>query len=222
MRKAIVVGLGLVGALWLATGLLGPRITAATPVVVVAADDVILLLPVSPPADRIVADLEDALLELAAASTDSRVADSLGRIAADAELLGKVATAPVEMFDTGQAAATATPVFDVSLAADQVTVVVTTVELIPAYGATAISRDHEDGHALINRVLTQRCADDALAASLRDGRTGGEALIEGIIDFVTAAAHTAHERYHEYATGAGLGQHTAHAWRALAATDLCR
>jgi len=222
MRRVIVIGLGFVGALWLATGLLGPQVTADTPVVVVAADDVILLLPVAPPVDRIVADLGNAFRELAAASTDSRVADSFGRIAADTELLEQVATAPVEMFDTGQAAATATPVFDVDLAADQVTVVMTTVELIPAYGATAISRDHEDGHALINRILTQRCADDALAASLRTGRNSGEELIGGIIDFITSVAHTAHDRYHEYVTGVGLGQHTAQAWRALAETDLCR
>ena len=221
MRRAIVVGLSLAGGLWLLVGLLGPQVTADTPTVVVPADDVILLLPVAPPVDRIVADLSTEFLWLAATSTDSRIAESFGRFAEDHDLLRQVATTPVEMFDSGQVAATATPVFDVNLRSGQVTVVVTTVELIPGYGPTAISRDHEDGHALINRVMTQRCADDALAASLRAGRNG-EAIIDGMVAFITSGADSAHELYHGYAAGGNLGEHTAHAWRALTETEQCR
>lgn len=213
MRRTALLVLGLTLCLVLVS-VNARRITLDTPITVVAAGDPVLLLPVSPDVDRIVGDLRNELNRLAGTANDPRVADALRQIAADDELLRSIANAPVEMFDSGRAAATATPVYDITLQPDGVTVVVATVELIPGYGATAISRDHEDGHALINRRVAARCAKTALADAVQAGRQG-EALINGIIARLSTASENVHRRYHQYVANAGLGTHLREAERAL-------
>lgn len=213
MRRIALLMLGLALALLLVS-LSGGRITADTPIAVVAAGDPILLLPVSPDVDRIVMDLRNELNRLAEAAGDPRVADALTQIASDDALLRDVATSPVEMFDSGRAAATATPLYDITLEPDGVTVVVATVELIPGYGATAISLDHEDGHALINRRVAARCAEEALVDAVQAGRQG-EALIDGMIARLSSASESVHDRYHQYVANAVLGTHLREAERAL-------
>ena len=219
MRRIAFLIVGLVLGFWL-TVVSGGRVTIDTPVTVVAAGDPVLLLPISPGVDRIVGDLRVELERLAGAANDPRIADALTQIAADDALLRDIATSPVEMFDSGTAAATATPVYDITLEPDGVTVVVATVELIPGYGATAISRDHEDGHALINRRVAARCAREAMVDAVAAGRQG-EALINGIIARLSTASETVHHRYHQYAANAGLGAHVREAERALADVPGC-
>jgi hypothetical protein len=219
MRRIAILTMGLVLGFWL-IAVSGGRITAATPVAVVAAGDPVLLLPVSPGVDRIVDDLKVELGRLASSASDPRIADALTQIAANDELLQDIAASPVEMFDSGRAAATATPVYDVTLEPDEVTVVVATVELIPGYGATAISRDHEDGHALINRRVAARCAKEAMVGALAEGRQG-EDLIDGIIARLSGASDAVHHRYHQYTADAGLGTHLREAERALADVPGC-
>ncbi len=219
MRRIVLLVVGLALAL-LVISVNAKRITADTPITVIAAGDPVLLLPVSPDIDRIVGDLRIEVERLAATATDPRVAAAFYALAADEALLRSVASAPVEMFDSGRAAATATPVYDVTLDPDGVTVVVTTVELIPGYGATAISRDHEDGHALINRRVAARCAEDALVAAVEGGRQG-EALIDAIIEGLSSASQSVHHRYHQYVTNTGPGMHLREAERALADVPGC-
>ncbi|MDJ0497209.1 MAG: hypothetical protein QNJ89_05215 [Acidimicrobiia bacterium] len=219
MRRIALLVVGLALAL-LMVSVNAKRITADTPITVIAAGDPVLLLPVSPDIDRIVGDLRIEVEQLAATAADPRVAAAFHALAADEALLRSVASAPVEMFDSGRAAATATPVYDVTLDPDGVIVVVTTVELIPGYGATAISRDHEDGHALINRRVAARCAEDALAAAVEGGRQG-EALIDAIIEGLSSASQGVHDRYHQYVTNTGPGLHLRQAERALADVPGC-
>lgn len=219
MRRVAFLAIGLLLGVWLiAMG--GDRITVDTPVTVVAAGDPVLLLPISPGVDRVMADLRVELNRLAAETTDPRIADAFTQIAADDELLRQIANAPVEMFDSGRAAATATPVYDVTLEPEGVTVVVATVELVPGYGATAISRDHEDGHALINRRVAARCAREAMVAAVGEGRQDG-ALVNEIIDRLSAASEPVHQLYHQYVENAGLGTHLRQAERALVDAPGC-
>jgi hypothetical protein len=124
------------------------------------------------------------------------------------------------MFDSGRAAATATPVYDVTLEPEGVTVVVATVELVPGFGATAISRDHEDGHALINRRVAARCAKEAMVAAVGEGRQG-EALVNEIVARLSASSDTVHHLYHQYVEYAVLGAHLQQAERALADAPGC-
>lgn len=206
-------------ALWLATAL-GGGVTAETPVVVLAADDAVLRLPVSPNVDRIVADLRAEFERLAVLERDPRIAAGLRAFSSDAALLHDVATAPVEMFDNREAAATATAVYDIELDPELVTVVVTTVELVPGYGATAVTREHEDGHALINRKVAQRCAADALAAGVGAGRRGN-LLITAMMAYLSDAGDSVHAVYHDYVSGASFGRHLGYAEQALDDTRPC-
>jgi hypothetical protein len=199
---------------------LGPTVGADTRVEVLAAEDPVLNLPISPNIDRVVADLEVELQRLAAAEPDPRIAEALLRISDNDSTLRGVATTPVDMFDSGRAAATATPVYDIEIKPDLVTVVVTTVELVPAYGATAVSRDHEDGHALINRSVARRCADDALADGVHSGLRGNS-LIRHMMAFISREADAVHSEYHNSLSGASYGTHQRIAERALAEVSPC-
>ena len=210
----------LIVVVWL-VGALGSGVAADTPVVVLAAEDPVLRLPVSPDVDRIVSDLQIEFERLAAVESDSRIASALLEISGDPDLLQSVATAPVEMFDNGRAAATATPVFSITLEPAVVTVVVTTVELVPAYGATAISREHEDGHALINRSVARRCAADALAAGVAAGYRGNS-LINSMMAFMADSADPVHSLYHSAISSASYGRHLRLAEQAVAEIDPCR
>ena len=220
MRRTALLVVGFALVLLLVASINAKRITADTQITVIAAGDPVLLLPVSPDIDRIVGDLRTEIERLAATASDPRIAAAFSALAADDELLRNVASAPAEMFDSGRAAATATPVYDITLEPNEVTVVVTTVELIPGYGATAISRDHEDGHALINRRVAARCAKEALADAVAVGRQG-EALIDHIIARLSSAGQIVHHRYHQYVANAGLGMHLREAERALADVPGC-
>ena len=124
------------------------------------------------------------------------------------------------MFDSGRAAATATAIYDVQLDPEIVTIVIATVELVPGYGSTASSREHEDGHALINRRVAQRCAAEALSESVRAGYRG-TGLIGSIITQLSAAGDPVHARYHEYVDRAQYGQHIRAAERALTEITGC-
>jgi hypothetical protein len=214
MAKPIAALIVAIAAAVFSFAKLDATIAADTPVSVLSASDVVLTLPVSPSVDRITSGLQQELERLAAGATDTRLRVSLERMAADPELLVAVATAPVEMFDSGEAAATATAVYDVQLDPDLVTVVVATVELVPAYGATAVSRDHEDGHALINRAVAIRCAKSALATSVNSGHQGN-ALIANIIWSLSSASDPIHDRYHKLSARAALGNHRLYAQQAL-------
>ncbi len=219
MRRILPIVILMMLALWLVSAL-GGGPNADTPVLVLAADDPILRLPVSPGVDRIVSDLRIELQRLAAVETDARIAEALLGLSDDDDLLRSIATAPVDMFASGDAAATATAVYDITLGPDLVTVIVTTVELVPGYGATAVSREHEDGHALINRSVAQRCAAEALAAGVNSGRRGAS-LIDGMMAYMTDAADSVHTVYHRYVTGAPFGRHIRLAEQALAEVLPC-
>lgn len=220
MRQLLATAIGLVAGFWLLSGWIGAGVSAGTPVVVLAADEVILLLPRSPSVDRIVSDLHMELRRVAAATNDPRIADALERIESDHGLLGQVALAPVEMFDNGAAAATATAVYDIQLESERVTVVVVTVELVPAYGNTASTREHEDGHALINRTLARRCAADALQVSVEAGYRG-ESLISGMVAYLVGSSSPVHTAYHEYVSSARYGEHIRYARQAAADVTGC-
>ncbi|MCP4305285.1 MAG: hypothetical protein GY788_10500 [bacterium] len=220
MRRLLMITFGLVGGLLLATLLLGPEVAADTPVAVVAADDIVLHLPVSPSVDRIVSDLSTELRSQAATTNDPRIARGLQRLVGDRELLAQVATSPVDKFDTGEAAATATAMYDIELDKDTVTVIVLTVELVPGFGSTAGSREHEDGHALINLSMARRCAADALRVSVEAGFRG-QSLINSMWNQLNAASDPVHTRFHEYVKNARYGQHLRHAKQAVADVDGC-
>ncbi len=220
MRQLFVGVLGLIAA-FLVVSLLGAgRISADTPVSVLAADEVVLHLPVSPSVERIVADLHLELRDAASAERDSRISAALDRLNEDEELLHQVAVTPVEMFDSGEAAATATAVYDIQLDRERVTVTVITIELVPAYGSTARSREHEDGHALINEKIAKRCAGESLQAGVAAGLQGA-ALIDRMVADISASGDPVHAAYHSYVGNARYGQHLRFAEQALADVPGC-
>lgn len=198
----------------------GARVAADTPVTVLDADEVILHLPVSPSVGRIVSDLHRELREVTATTRDTRIVAALERLEADNELLGEVAVTPVEMFDSGEAAATATAIYDIQLDPERVVVTVITIELVPAYRSTAASRDHEDGHALINDEVARRCAPAALRSGVESGLQG-QRLIDAIVVHISAAGDPVHDAYHRYARSAGYGEHLRFAEQALADVPGC-
>lgn len=190
------------------------HVSVDTPVSVLVADSIILRLPVSPDVSRVANDLAAALQDAADRAGDERLELSLDAWANDDRLHSSIAAHPVEMFDNGTAAATATPMYDVQLDADEVTIVVTTVELIPGYGSTASSREHEDGHALINKTMTLRCAKEIVAASIEAGNQGN-ALIADVLRDLDEVNDPVHNLYHKYVDRASYGQHMKQAERAL-------
>lgn len=214
MRRFLLWVMGLTVGFWFLSGWSGAGVDADTPVVVLSASEVILHLPRSPSVDRIVSDLHLELSAVAGRATDPRIADAINRIETDDTLLEQVATSPVEMFDNGEAAATATAVYDIQVNEDNVTVVVLTVELVPGFGSTAGSREHEDGHALINESMARRCAAAALGVAVESGY-GGESLINSMVNSLVAASSPVHETYHQYVRNARYGQHLRYAEQAL-------
>jgi hypothetical protein len=216
----------MVGAIALAVGFLvltlirATEVSADTPVAVLAAGDIVLHLPVSPSVERIVADLHTELRDVSGASRDSRIAAALDRVEADEDLLRQVATTPVHMFDSGEAAATATAIYDIQLDAEKVVVTVITIELVPAYGSTAASREHENGHALINKKVARRCATEALRTGVGLGLQG-QPLINSMVASISQAGSPVHEAYHRYVQNAGYGQHIRQAERALVDVPGC-
>jgi len=214
MRRIVAATIVLMAVLGLILVWNATVIAADTPVVVLGTDPIILPLPQSPSVERVTSDLIGELDALAAGDPDIRVGDALRRVAADLELLRAVATAPVDMFDSREAAATATPVYDITLDPERVVITVMTIELVPGFGSTAASREHEDGHVLINLNIARRCAADALATSVNDGRQGN-ALIDGIINHLVDSSAPVHALYHEYADHAQYGQHVRFARQAL-------
>ena len=108
MRTLVFAIVGLAAALLTVSSLGAAGVQADTPVTVLGTDDVVLHLPVSPSVDRIVADLHTELRATARSAADTRVADALLRVDPDDDLLHQVAASPAEMFDNGEAAATAT------------------------------------------------------------------------------------------------------------------
>ena len=220
MRRLVFLMPGFVLALWLTTSWSNNILSPDTPVRVLAADDVVLHLPVSPNVGRITTDLSVEFNTAAATATDPRIADAFHMWSQDGALLQQVATTPVEMFDSGEAAATATAVYDILLEPDVVTVIVSTVELVPGYGSTAVSRDHEDGHALINRTIAKRCAAGAFRDSVDSGYQG-EALINSILARLNESNGPVHATYHSYVSQAGFGQHIRQAERALTDVPGC-
>lgn len=214
MRSLIIGAIGLAAAFVVLLALSSGRVHSDTPVSVLAADDIILHLPVSPSIERIVADLHLELQAAATASSDERIEAALRRIDGDDELLHAIATSPVDMFDSGEAAATATAVYDIQLEPERVTVTVATVELVPAYGSTARSREHEDGHALINKRVTQRCAAEALRSGVESGLQGSP-LVNRMVSELSASGDPVHGAYHRYVRNARYGQHIRLAEQAL-------
>lgn len=221
MRRAIVPLAGIALGL-LAFGMVNAaRVSADTPVTVLAGDRVVLLLPVSPSVERIVGDLRLELQSISEQESDPRITRALDRVAGDDDLLHQVATTPADMFFSGTAVATATPVFDVDLGKDRVIVTTITVELVPAYGSTAGSREHEDGHALINEKIATRCARDALLYGLERGYQG-QGLINTMVSLINLAADPVHARYHSYVGNASYGQHIPLAEESLGDVEGCQ
>lgn len=214
MTRLLVGIVGLAAAIFTISVLGASRVTADTPVTVLAADEVILRLPVNPSTERIVASIHDELAAAAATSRDPRIARALERLNADKDLVRHVAATPSEMFSSGQAAATATAIYDIELGSDEVIVTVATVELVPGYGSTAGSREHEDGHALINEKIAKRCAAESLRAGVAAGLQG-QALINRMITEISASSDPVHGKYHSYVGSARYGQHLRYAEQAL-------
>jgi len=205
---------GLTVGFWLSATWASGAVSADTPVLVLAADNVILRLPVSPDVRRITSDLATELNAAASRATDDRIAGAFRAWSQDDGLLQRVASTPAEMFDIGEAVATATAIYDIHVSDDIVVVIVSTVELVPGYGSTAISRDHEDGHALINRAIARRCASEVFQSSVNKGHRGGS-LVNEMILLLTQANRPVHTSYHTYVSRAGYGQHIRYAERAL-------
>ncbi len=220
MRRLLITALALTTTMWVAGAWFGSDVNADTPVVVLAADDVILHLPRSPSVDRIVSDLHAELRATAAIVRDNRIASALERMDQHDDMLRQVASAPVDMFDNGEAAATATAVYDIQLDSDAVTIVLVTVELVPGFGSTAGSREHEDGHALINHSVARRCATDALRFSVESGYRG-DSLVNSMINYLSASGDPVHARYHELVEHARYGQHIRLARQAVTDTPGC-
>jgi hypothetical protein len=205
---------GFAAALFTVTVMSASNVNADTPVTVLSADEVILHLPVNPSTDLIVAELHDELGTVAATSSDPRIAAALERVDSDDGLVRQVATTPSEMFGSGEAAATATALYDIQLGSGEVIVTVITVELVPGYGSTAGSREHEDGHALINEKIAKRCATASLQAGVAAGLQG-EALINRMVAEMSASGDPVHNKYHTYVANARYGQHIRYAEQAL-------
>lgn len=220
MRRALLPLIGFVGGLLAFTLIFSGQLSADTPVTVLTADRVVLLLPVAPSVERIVGDLRQELYAVSATTTDPRIAGALDRVAAADDLLREVAENPVDMFASSEAVATATPLFDVTLSKEQVVVTAITIELVPGYGATAGSRDHEDGHALINEKIAKRCARDAFQAGIAEGYQG-QALINAITSLLYQAIDPVHAKYHSHVRYANYGQHIAYAEQALQEVSGC-
>ncbi|MCP3996805.1 MAG: hypothetical protein GY722_17350 [bacterium] len=214
MTRLLVGIIGLAAALFTISVMSASRVDADTSVTVLSADEVILRLPVSPSTDLIAAELHDELGIVAEASNDPRIASALNRIDNDKDLVRQVAATPSEMFDSGEAAATATALYDIQLESAEVIVTVITVEIVPGYGSTAGSREHEDGHALINKKIARRCAVDALHSGVADGLQG-EALINRMVAEISASGNPVHDKYHSYVRNARYGQHIRYAEQAL-------
>ena len=126
----------------------------------------------------------------------------------------------VAVHDSGEAAATATAVYDIQLDRERVTLTVITIELVPAYGSTARSREHEDGHALSNERIAMRCAADSLRSSVAAGLQGN-ALINRMVAEISASGDPVHAAYHDYARNAQYGQHIRYAEQALSDVSGC-
>ncbi len=221
VMRQLTLGFIAVGAAFAILAVLaGKGVNADTPVSVLDADDVVLHLPISPSVDRIVSDLHHELRAVSRGTRDSRIAEALDRLEADDDLLAEVATTPVEMFDSGEAAATATAIYDIQLDRDRVVVTVITIELVPAYGSTAATREHEDGHALINEKIARRCATDALRSGVALGLQG-QPLINTMVAHISAAGDPVHDAYHRYVRNARYGQHLQLAEQALTDTPGC-
>ncbi len=220
MRNLFFSFVGLISAFLVIIIMTAAAVSADTPVTVLSAGDLTIHLPVSPSVERIVADLHAELGVAADSELDPRIESALRRLESDKQLLQQVAASPVEMFDNGEAAATATAVYDVRLGSEVVIVTVITVELVPAYGSTARSRDHEDGHALINERIAKRCADDALRNGVEAGLQG-QPLVNRIVAAIGASGDPVHDKYHEYVRNARYGQHIRYAQQALADVPGC-
>lgn len=220
MRRILYPIVGIAAGLVAYSLISGPQVSADTPVSVLAADRVVLSLPVSPSVERIITDLRSELAGMSSEEADPRIAAALARVGSDGDLLRQVAESPVEKFDSGEAVATATPLYDVTLDEDRVLVTVITVELIPGYGSTASSRDHEDGHALINEKVAARCSRDALRTAVESGYQGHN-VINYMIALLYDSADPVHAKYHTYVARASYGQHIRYAEQALRDVEGC-
>lgn len=185
------------------------------PVVVYAADPVRVVLPISASENLIVGGLQDSLEERAKATANPIVREQLLRLRESKDRLDRIASRSVQRFDSGQAAALAFSLYSAEVTSEDVTIVSVTAELIPNYRGLAKSRDHEDGHALINSELARRCGP-GIAHRLIARGLGGAWLENAIIVELHEVGDAAHDVYHLLVQNATLGAHQRHA---RAATD---
>ena len=115
MTRLFIGVFGFAAAIFAVSVMSASHVSADTPVTVLSADEVILNLPVNPSTDLIVAALHEELGMVAAASRDTRIAAALERVDGDDGLVRQVAATPSEMFGNGEAAATATALYDIQL-----------------------------------------------------------------------------------------------------------
>ena len=177
----------------------GPGVDPDTPVVVYAADPVKVILPAEPDERDIAGYVYSELVSTAKRESGILAAD-LRTMAEDPALLDWIATSGSVRFSSNQAAALAYPLYGVSVSDDAVFITTTTVELLPQHWAIGLSIGHEDGHAIINRMLAESCGA-ALVRSLAAGRLGGAGLEAAIQNGLYDLGDDAHGRYHEMVNG---------------------
>jgi hypothetical protein len=199
MRVLIAAGLCVVLAVVAFNRIAGPSIDPETPVVVYSADPLKVILPADPDTNDITGYVYAELV--AAAKRESGVlSEDLRTMSEDQELLGWIAASGERRFTSNEAAALAYPLYGVTVESEVVFITTTTVELLPQHWAIGYSIGHEDGHAIINRMIAESCGS-ALVRTNADGRLRGRGLEVAIQNGLLELGDAAHNRYHEMVNG---------------------
>lgn len=199
MRALLVAGALAALAYLTVTQVVGPGVDPDTPVIVYSADPVKVILPAEPD-ERDIAGYVYSELVAIAKRESGVLAEDLRSMSEDQDLLGWIATTGSTRFSSNQAAALAYPLYGVTVNDDAVTITTTTVELLPQHWAIGLSIGHEDGHAIINRMLAESCGA-ALVRSFAGGRLRGAGLEVAIQNGLYELGDHAHGRYHEMVNG---------------------
>lgn len=191
----------------------GPAPSADATVRVLTADPIRVVLPIGAESGFIAARVREELNAAANRTVDPAVRTMLQELAG-AEDVTDLARVGAEKFASREAAALAYPIYFVLADTERITISVATTELIPQLPTIAVSRDHEDGHALINSQLAQRCGPPLSRHHIEAG-SGGAHLEAAIANGLLGLGTEAHELYHQYVQDAAVGAHRAQALRAV-------
>lgn len=170
-------------------------------------------LDFSPSADEVTAAMLGALAAAAAGERQPEVAAELAAIAADDDFIASLASETVERLST-DAAALAFSTSNVDGAGNVVTIVGVTIEMLPRGRSDGLNRVHEDGHAAINNLIIELCADEIVALEVASSKTGA-ALVTAISDHLALLEEQAHNQYHVAVSDGILGSHDRAALRAV-------